>query len=171
MWNHPSTFGDLEIVEDKNVLYSFHMYEPLLFTHQRAPWITDKNFEQTTAFPGTYKKLVEDAGRIPMNPGKWDIHRMKEFLKPVLDFRDRTSHQIACNEFGVFLKADRVSQLNWINALLEVFREYDIGYSYWNFKNLDFGVHSIDESLHADLPQYQNPDRLDRELMNILGKG
>ena len=171
LWNHPSTFADLEVVKDQNVLYSFHMYEPLLFTHQRATWITNPNFNQVTEFPGEYKEISDQKAKLPMNLGYWDENRIREFLKPVLEFRDKTNHPIACNEFGVFLKASREGQLNWITSLLNVFREYDIGYSYWNFKNLDFGLHSVGESLHESLPQYQNEDRLDRELLNILGKG
>ncbi len=170
-WNHPSTFPELVRVPDANVLYSFHMYEPLLFTHQRATWIDDVNFHQSTTFPGTYHVLHESKNRLPLHLGKWDESRMREFLKPVLDFRDQTKHSVACNEFGVFLRADRESQLHWIETLLCIFREYEIGYSYWNFKNLDFGIHSVGEVLHENLPQYQNPDRLDRELLDILSRG
>ena len=171
-WNHPSTFASLEPVVDENVLYSFHLYEPLLFTHQRAPWIPHKNFQQVNSYPGDYS-LVEPmhGNKLPAETGFWDQSRMRDFLRPVLDFRDRTKLPVACNEFGVFLKADRLSQLAWIEDLMEIFREYDIGYSYWNFKNLDFGIISVNESLHEKLPQYQNPDRLDEELLDILAKG
>ena len=40
-----------------------------------------------------------------------------------------------------------------------------------NDKNLDFGLVSKGESLHNSLPQYNNPDRLDSELMDMLAKG
>jgi hypothetical protein len=46
-----------------------------------------------------------------------------------------------------------------------------VGYSYWNYKNLDFGLVSKGESLHNDLPQYNNPERLDTELMEMIAKG
>ena len=42
---------------------------------------------------------------------------------------------------------------------------------YWNYKNLDFGLVSKGESLHNDLAQYNNPERLDSELMNMIAKG
>ena len=171
-WNHPSNFGDIEPVSDENVLYSFHMYEPLFFTHQNAPWSANPHLFQTTSYPGEYK-LKEGVEYARMEPelGYWDQNRMREFLEPVLEFRDRTKLPVACNEFGVFLQAGRVGQLNWIQDLLEIFREYEIGYSYWNYKNLDFGVKSINESLHADLPQFQNANRLDVELLQILCEG
>ena len=40
-----------------------------------------------------------------------------------------------------------------------------------NYKNLDFGLVSKGESLHERLEQYNNPERLDRELMDMLAKG
>jgi len=49
-------------------------------------------------------------------------------------------------------------------------KEADVGFSYWNYKNLDFGLVSICESLHKDLPQYNNDERLDRELLELLGR-
>jgi hypothetical protein len=54
---------------------------------------------------------------------------------------------------------------------MEILRENDVGYSYWNYKNLDFGLVSKGESLHKDLPQYNNPERLDKELLDILANG
>ena len=54
---------------------------------------------------------------------------------------------------------------------LDILREADVGYSYWNYKNLDFGIVSKGESLHNGLAQYDNPERLDSELMKMLAKG
>ncbi len=171
-WNHPSNFSDLEPVNDSNVIYSFHMYEPLSFTHQNAPWSANPHLYQTTSYPGEYKaKKGAKYDRMDMEWGYWDRKKMKKFLEPVLDFRDRTNLTVSCNEFGVFLKASREGQLNWLIDLLDIFREYDIGYSYWNFKNLDFGLVSKNEALHKDCPQFQNKQRADFELLNILSAG
>jgi hypothetical protein len=74
-----------------------------------------------------------------------------------------------CNEFGVFVGgADRASQLRWMEDFLSVLEQHEIGFSYWNYKNLDFGLLSQDEPRFADTPQYQNPERLDHELVALL---
>jgi hypothetical protein len=51
---------------------------------------------------------------------------------------------------------------------LSTLEEHGIGFSYWNYKNLDFGLLSRGESSLADYPQYQNPERVDSELVEIL---
>ncbi|MDD4872236.1 MAG: cellulase family glycosylhydrolase, partial [Kiritimatiellae bacterium] len=35
-WNSCSTLKDLQIFDDENVIYTFHIYEPFEFTHQRG---------------------------------------------------------------------------------------------------------------------------------------
>ena len=65
----------------------------------------------------------------------------------------------------------RKYQLAWMHDFMEILRDADVGYSYWNYKNLDFGIVSKGESLHNSLEQYNNPDRLDNELMELLAKG
>ena len=73
-----------------------------------------------------------------------------------------------CNEFGVFHQAPRQSQLNWLKDFLHILKEADIGWTYWTYKNLDFGVISTGEKLHRDLPRFQNPRRRDEELIQFL---
>ena len=53
-------------------------------------------------------------------------------------------------------------------ALLSVLREMDIGFSYWNYKNLDFGIISRGEKLHATLSQYENPERINYRVLAML---
>ena len=69
------------------------------------------------------------------------------------------------------MQVPRKYQLAWMNDFMEILRDADVGYSYWNYKNLDFGLVSKGESLHQSLKQYDNPDRLDSELMELLAKG
>ena len=78
---------------------------------------------------------------------------------------------VSCNEFGVYVQVKREYQLAWMRDFLDIVREADVGFSYWNYKNLDFGLVSKGESLHEGLKQYSNPERLDRELMEMLAKG
>lgn len=44
--NSPDAVPDLEVPYDDKVIYNFHCYDPLMFTHQGAYWVEnmDKNF-------------------------------------------------------------------------------------------------------------------------------
>jgi aryl-phospho-beta-D-glucosidase BglC (GH1 family) len=173
LWNSASQFEGLEPFDDDNVMYSVHVYNPILFTHQRAPWCLGAAFSQSRSYPGTYTIADDGASRLPLDEaGPWDRDRLRRLLEPVLSFRERFSAQVVCTEFGVYMGGpDRDSRNNWIRDILRVLDERDIGWSYWNYKNLDFGIMSVGESLFEAAPQYDNPDRVDRELLKILVAG
>jgi hypothetical protein len=54
---------------------------------------------------------------------------------------------------------------------MDILKTADIGWSYWNYKNLDFGLLSKGEKLHEALPQYSNPGRIDHDTLRILQAG
>ncbi len=169
LWNGAPGFEHLAPIEDENVVYSFHCYVPLLFTHQRAPWVVGEVFHVPRPYPGTYVLPPDATNRLPVDSGRWDRARLEEYLAPVFRFRERHRARVACNEFGVYVGGpDRTSQLAWMTDMLGIFRANGIGWTYWTYKNLDFGLVSRGERRYADHPQYQNPERLDRELVALL---
>ncbi len=167
-WNHASEFAFLTPVEDDNVLYSVHVYNPVVFTHQKAPWIPGEVFKIARAYPSVYE-IPDVDSKVPVERGLWDKSRMGQMLEPVFRFREKHGVRVACNEFGVYMGgADTQSRLNWMNDLMDLFQENQIGWSYWNYKNLDFGIISQGERLFQDSPQYDNPDRIDSEMLELL---
>ncbi|MDR1760108.1 MAG: glycoside hydrolase family 5 protein [Fibrobacter sp.] len=171
LWNNAEQFRDLTPVDDDNVLYSFHSYQPVIFTHQFAAWIDDPYFREVRNWPGNYPPPATSAQtNLPVESGEWNKERLRKTMEHALEFRSKHGVPVACNEFGVYVQVNRKSQLNWISDFTSLLREADVGFSYWNYKNLDFGVISTNESLHAGLPQYQNPDHLDSELLELLAK-
>lgn len=169
LWNGAPGFEHLQPVPDDNVLYSFHDYAPLLFTHQLAPWVDGEVFRVRRPYPGDYVLPPDAQDRLPLDAGRWDRARLAEHLAPVFRFRERHRARVACNEFGVYVGGpDRASQLAWIGDMLGLFQEHGIGWSYWNYKNLDFGLVSRGERRFAALPQYANPERIDQELVAFL---
>lgn len=168
-WNSAAEFARLTPVHDDNVLYSFHYYEPLLFTHQRAPWLEGEVLQEARAYPGEYSIPDGTQHRLPLETGRWDKARLRQHLEQVLRFRERHRVRVACNEFGVYVGgADRASQLRWMRDFVSTLDEEVIGFTYWNYKNLDFGVVSRKEQRFASYPQYDNPERIDGGLVEIL---
>ena len=169
LWNNASQFAHLTPVEDDNVLYSFHCYTPIVFTHQLAPWIAGDFFQERRPWPGEYPAPPQTENNLPHEVGFWDQDRLRHSLQPVLDFQEKYKVPVACNEFGVFAQVERQARMRWLREFLEILRENRIGYSYWNYKNLDFGIISQGESLHQDNEEYnQNPERRDDELLSLL---
>ncbi|MBN2342245.1 MAG: cellulase family glycosylhydrolase [Deltaproteobacteria bacterium] len=171
MWNWPSTYPDFTPVNDGNVVYCFHFYEPLLFTHQQAPWLPEPEFRREYDYPDDYGNGVVRQYDLRMSAGNWNKARFEKELAPVFAFRDKYDVPMICNEFGVYAGVPREPQLRWMSDFLAVLKENDIGFSYWNYKNLDFGIISKDESTHAHLERYNNPKRLDRQMLQVLREG
>lgn len=169
LWNNASEFAHLTPVDDDNILYSVHLYNPIIFTHQLAPWIDSPLFQVPRSYPGNYEIADEENAKLPVDRGEWNRDRMSRHLEGVFDFRRKHSAKVACNEFGVYMGgADRQSRLRWMTDVLELFQENQVGWTYWNYKNLDFGIVSIGESLFQDSPQYANDSRTDMELLGLL---
>ncbi len=168
MWNWPSQFASLTPVEVDNVIYTFHFYEPLLFTHQHAPWISEPEINATRDYPSDYGPGFVRKYDLVMSDGRWDRSRMERELMPVVAFGEKYGVDIICDEFGVYAPVPLAAQLRWLDDLLSLLQQRDIGFSYWNYKNLDFGIISRGEKLHEKLSQYDNPQRINHDVLRVL---
>lgn len=170
MWNWPSTYNECTPVLLDGIIYCFHFYEPLLFTHQGASWMHEPEIRQTRSYPADYGEgFVRKYGFVH-SAGIWSRDRFTEEIIRVVEFGKRYGSTIVCNEFGVYAPVPLDLQLRWLEDLLSVLSENGIGFTYWNYRNLDFGIQSLGERLHAHLPQYANPERINYQVLELLQK-
>jgi hypothetical protein len=147
--NAVSGLEGLVEIDDPNVVYTFHTYEPLYFTHQNAPWAAGpREWGGVPSYPGYLEGLtewlaahpqhnqfgVEDAGR------RMDREFMADVLAPAVAFAARTGHELYCGEFGVADWVDPASRRAWLGDLLGLLREQGIGFGLWTYKAMDFGL-------------------------------
>ncbi len=63
-WQTVGSFKDLRVPEnDKNIILSFHYYEPFIITHYKAPWSSLKDLDVPVYYPGPHIK-PEDYDKI-----------------------------------------------------------------------------------------------------------
>jgi len=171
MWNWPNMFSFLTPFDDDNVVYSVHFYEPLLFTHQNAPWMTNSpEILIKRTYPEDYGAGFVRKYGFAQSVGEWNRERFLKEFEPVNTFSKKYNAPVICNEFGVYIPVELQAQLRWYDDILSVLKEMDIGFSYWNYKNLDFGIISIGESLHENLSQYNNSERINYSVLDVLRK-
>ncbi len=174
-WGHVDHLESLaNALEDPSVVLSFHFYEPLFFTHQRAPWWTDGAFFQgPMEYPGSIPGWKEDLARPDLpsvgrcllekrGPVYWDKDALRKLLSPVFALRAR-GRQIYCGEFGAYEKSPRASRLAYLEDMMRLLTEAGAGWAYWNYKWLDFGI-------YAKTPQGGTAD-VDEEVVAILKRG
>lgn len=160
-WNAASTLKELELFDDSRMVYTFHYYEPLPFTHQKAYWVEElQAFDKELLYPGPIPGLQAYLDQHPQyrtRLGRFagvqmDRSFLLSDLQPALDFQQKTGRPLYCGEFGVINNAPRESRLNWYRDYVSLMRENKIGYACWSYKLMDFGLvdqdgHVIDDEL------------------------
>ncbi len=148
-WNSAGTLKELEVVDDPRLIYTFHFYEPMPFTHQKAYWAEEfSGYGADVDFPGTAPGLAEYLEAHPSHRGrlgayvgeKLDAAFMASRLIPADEFMKARGKPLYCGECGVIDGAPREGRLNWYRDFIRLMRERDIGYAFWSYKGMDFGL-------------------------------
>lgn len=149
-WNSAKTLKLLDIPHDDNIIFTFHFYEPLLFTHQKAPWVANMDQEKDIYYPEAMSyyqiqsKVLGEQGE-PVIEAKSEIMG-KEFISEMIQDAVRAAGKagvgLYCGEFGVIDRAPVEDTLRWFKDVFKVFKENGIGGAIWNYKEKDFGLMS-----------------------------
>jgi len=183
-WGLCSSFNDLQKFDDDNIIYSFHFYEPILVTHQMAEWIVfykKKIYRKYLPYPvtlGGLDDVVKKVGgydeyftrQFYDYAGNWNKSKIEDHIKPVIEFKKKHNVPILCGEFGCNVKADPVTRQNWLRDLITVLKENELSYTYWTYKNMDFGICDF-TGKYAGNKNYSRQSHLDKETLEILQQG
>lgn len=141
---------DLKLIDDPRIVYTFHFYDPLIFTHQRAPWAPlPRTMDATVDYPGEAPGLVEFAARHPEFAGSvadligkpMDRAMLYSYVEEALVFQQRAAGRpLYCGEFGVIDRAPAASSRNWLRDFVSILNEHKIGRAIWSYKQMDFGL-------------------------------
>ncbi|WP_203255884.1 glycoside hydrolase family 5 protein [Hyunsoonleella ulvae] len=159
-WQAVETFDALKVPEnDKNILLSFHFYEPFLLSHYGAKWLSLRNYNGPVSYPGTiltrrdFEVLPEE---MKIEVEKWvDMKYDKDVLlemmqKPMLKAK-ALGLPLYCGEFGIISHAPEKESLIWYQDMIQLFKETGIGYANWNYKSDNFGLISSDSKENKNL--------------------
>ncbi len=140
-YNSPVFLKDLRVFDDENVIYTFHMYSPHEFTHQRGVLnASTLYYNREMPYPGDieryrdYERVVH--GKEDAYPGydRMDIRYIRECLEPAVEFiRQNPDRILWCGEFGTIRHANIVWRENWMRDVIAVLKENGIPYCVWNY--------------------------------------
>ena len=149
--NSIEALPDLIRPEDDKIVYTFHCYEPLIFTHQGAYWAPgmDPSFRMSLK-TATYRDMEKASGKYlaqetvgfsGFDPGS---PLTGEFFSRYFEQAARIAAErnvpLYCGEYGVIDLADPQDALLWYEMISPCFDQYHIGRSAWNYKEKDFGI-------------------------------
>jgi endoglucanase len=156
--NNYNSLGDLpelDVIDDKNVIYTFHCYEPLLFTHQHAYWVEEmKDIRKGPIdYPSSIEEYSRIAGDIKRFRNGFDVASemgpayFEKMFEPALKFMKDRNVEIYCGEFGVITGAPLDATMRWFRDYISVLKKYNIGYAVWVYKKTDFGLLDLIETM------------------------
>lgn len=124
-WNNSAeAVPDLDAPADDRVIYNFHCYEPMPFTHQGASWVPSldraarPSFDESGVTPELFEKL----------------------FAPAVEAAERNGTCLYCGEYGVIDNATPEDTVRWFRTIHGVFEKYGISRCAWSYRRMDFGL-------------------------------
>lgn len=124
--NSPDAIPDLEAPADDKVIFNFHCYDPLDFTHQGAYWVDTMTPDFRLDFDAVDPAINEEyfVGRFARA-----CETAKKYNVPLY-----------CGEYGVIDLAKPEDTVKWFKAINGAFEKLGICRAAWSYKKMDFGL-------------------------------
>jgi len=156
-WSNLSTLINLQPLDDPDLWYVFHFYEPHIFTHQGAYWSSEwvKPLRQVPypSSPEAVLKAISLVGREDIKKylrfygeERWDAQKIERGILKAVQWAEKNGVRLFCNEFGAYRKyclpAYRIA---WTKDVRNALEKYGIGWAMWEFDG-SFGLVFREES-------------------------
>lgn len=148
-YNSYTELNNMPVYSDTNLIYTFHFYDPFLFTHQGATWTN--YMQDVSGVPFPY-----DAARMPATPasakGTWvesslnnyknegTVAKIKQLLDVAVNFKTSRNVKLFCGEFGVYIpNSPHADRVYWYDVVHKYLEEKGISWTTWDYQG-GFGL-------------------------------
>lgn len=140
----------LEIVKpyaDTNLIYNFHFYDPMEFTHQSADWTPFaglKNLPYPSSPTACTKFLTELSGSTKQKAqnycnARWNYTKIEAKVKKAYDWGKKYGVRLIVDEFGAYDEdATLTPRMNYLRDVRLALEKYTIGWTIWGWDD-NFG--------------------------------
>ena len=123
-YNNAAAASQLRLPKDaRNLIVTFHYYEPFSFTHQGATFVNPQ-------YP-TGKEWKASFG---------EMRTIKKVFSTLKEWADSKDIPVYLGEFGAYEAADSVSRERWTTFMADLANKMGFGWAYWEFCS-GFGVY------------------------------
>ncbi len=117
-WNNIAALSTLALPDsDRNIIVTFHYYNPFQFTHQGAEWVSGSDAWLGTTWTGTLaqRQMI-----------------MNEFAQAE-SWAKSKNRPLFMGEFGAYSKADLNSRYQWTYFVAREAEQRNMSWAYWEF--------------------------------------
>jgi hypothetical protein len=141
----------MEPVRDENVIYTFHDYDPMWFTHQGATWSTTSwAFTHGIPYPSTPQNILPVLNQEPdervrlelerYGEDQWGPARVQVEIDAIAKWAEERNVPLYCGEFGAFKDhSDPKMRAAWINDTRTALESRHVGWAMWDYDG-NFGL-------------------------------
>ena len=161
LWQGYQTIKYLRVPEnDKNIVLSFHYYNPMILTHYGAWWTPIGKYKGKVNYPGILVskedfEAAPDSLKPELEPyltQEYNIDKIRADFKDAIEAAKKYNLQLFCGEWGVYEPVDRNLAYAWTKDMLKVFDEFNIAWTTWCY-DADFGFWDQQRDCFKDKPQ------------------
>jgi len=116
--------------KDRNLIVSYHYYEPFHFTHQGAPWIGGSSPWVGTTWVGTAHQQ----------------EKIEEDFDDAAQWAETNDRPLYMGEFGAYKEADERSRALWTEFVARAAEKQEISWAYWEFC-AGFGIYDPEKGV------------------------
>ena len=149
-WNTYNELSQLPVYNDTKLIYTFHFYDPFIFTHQGATWpstpvagLSGIPFPyNATTMPAVPTDLVGTSVETSMKNYSTDgtVAKIKSLIDIAVSFKTTRKVNVYCGEFGVYnLNAPVADRVNWYNQVRLYLETKGIPWTIWDYRG-SFGL-------------------------------
>ncbi len=149
-FNSYQNLAQLPVYPDSKLIYTFHFYDPFLFTHQGATWVAPSLLPLAN-MPFPYR--AQDMPPLPNSlRGTWmesaynnyrqdgTVAKVKQLIDIAAQFKQTRQVPVFCGEFGVLMDYSRpADRVFWYNEVRRYLEEKGIAWTSWDY-HYGFGL-------------------------------
>jgi len=149
-YSHVDSLESMTLYHDPAIVYTFHYYEPNLFTNQLYHYSRGdrSGYPHPVDYPGMIPQLreyldahpekAEENGRYCWIPN--DQALIHKHLQKACDFQNHFHRTTYMGEFGVSYYAQSDARCAWLRDVLAFANANHIDWCYWTYKDMDYGL-------------------------------
>ena len=141
LWSAPETFKDLAVPDDRNMILTFHFYQPFLLTHHAIPRRAGGGYTGPVHYPGrpiaeSDLAVMDEDQRKRIERANTDHDRASlfEWTGKAVAVARAAGMPLYCGEWGCYDSVPREDRLRWYADMVSILAEHGAGWAVYAYR-------------------------------------